>query len=184
MISDPKAKQWCNQAAKGDLEAGSSLLREFYKPIFAYLRRLSGNGDDAADLTQATFSKVWNSVTRFRGGSSVSTWIHRIAYFTYVDWVRRARPSTEQHDSWWRGIPASDPTPLERAEELETRRRVYAAVDKLAEEQRQGIHLHYYQGLSLTDTAEGLGIPESTLKYRLRNALEQLRKDLREPLSI
>ena len=184
MIADSVARQWAEQAAKGDLTAGSKLLREFYKPIFAYHRRLSQNHDDAADLTQITFSKVWSSIARFRGASSVSTWIHRIAYCTYVDWVRQSRPPTEQTEDWWSDIPAADPSPSDESADRETIRQLCRAVDKLPDEHRQAIHLHYYQGLSLTETCEVLDVPESTLKYRLRGALDELRRHFRQPFSV
>lgn len=181
MVPDAKAKQWCGQAANGQAAAASDLVREFHKLIFAYLRRLTGNDADAADLCQVTFLKVWQSVARFRGESSVRTWMHRIAYCTYVDWLRKSRPSTQQTASWWEGILAEGATPFEQAAEVETARRVYAAVEQLAEDDRQIIHLHYYQGLSLAETAGTLSMPGSTLKHRLRGALGQLRRQLREP---
>src|SRR5262249_27320619 len=140
--------------------------------------------EDAADLTQATFAKVWSSLVRFRGASSVSTWIHRIAYYTYVDWVRRSRPPAEQIEAWWHDMPAADPTPSDHSAALETAQQLYRAVDKLPDEQRQATHLHYYQGLSLTETAEVLEVPESTLDYRLRAGLDELRRQRREPLSV
>ncbi len=181
MIPDAKAKKWCDLAVNGQAEAAGNLVREFHKLIFAYLRRLTGNDADAADLCQVTFLKVWQSVSRFRGESSVSTWMHRIAYCTYVDWLRNSRPSSEQTESWWKGIREEGATPFEQATHVETARRVYAAVDRLADDDRQIIHLHYYQGLSLAETAGTLAMPESTLKYRLRGALGQLRSQLREP---
>ncbi|MGO8930946.1 MAG: RNA polymerase sigma factor [Limisphaerales bacterium] len=58
MTAEQQLRTWCEQAVQGDREAGSELLRHFHKPIFAYLRRLSGNDADAEDLTQQTFSKV------------------------------------------------------------------------------------------------------------------------------
>jgi RNA polymerase sigma-70 factor (ECF subfamily) len=184
MIADSLARRLCERAAKGDLAAGSELLREFRNLIFAYHRRLSRNDEDAADLTQVTFSRVWRSMARFRGASSVSTWIHRIAYCCYVDWARQSRPPTQQTEEWWQEIAAADRTPFEQSAERDASRRLYAAVDKLPEENRQAIHLHYYQGLSLAETAEVLEVPESTLKYRLRNALERLRRQLKEPFLI
>lgn len=127
MISDVTARQWCEQAADGDTAAGSRLLREFYKPIFAFHRRLSRNSDDAADLTQVTFSRVWKSIARFRGASSFSTWIHRIAFCAYVDGARQSRPPAPQTEDWWHDIPSTDPTPFEQSACLEDRRRLYAA---------------------------------------------------------
>jgi RNA polymerase sigma-70 factor (ECF subfamily) len=183
MIPDAQARQWCKLAAGGDTGAATSLVREFHKLIFAYLRRLTGADADAADLCQVTFLKVWQSLSRFRGESSVSSWIHRIAYCSYVDWLRKSHQPTEQTDSWWAGILAEGLTPSEQAACVETARRIYAAVDGLADDDRQLIHLHYYQGLSLAETAATLSMPGSTLKYRLRAALDQLRSLLREPIA-
>ena len=177
MLSERKLKLLCNQAIGGDSAAASELLREFYKPIFGYLCRLTGNRDDAADLTQITFAKAWNSLNRFRQASSFSTWIHRIAYCTHIDWVRQSKPTLQANDEWWRLIPATGPTPAHEAADIEDRRRLFSAVERLPDEDRQAIHLHYYQGLSLPQTAEVMAIPQSTLKYRLRNAVDRLRKD-------
>ncbi len=162
----------------GDSGAASELLRESYKPIFGYLCRLTGNRDDAADITQITFAKAWNSLNRFRRASSFSTWIHRIAYCNYIDWIRQSKPTLQVDDEWWRLIPATGPTPAQEACDIDERRRLYSAVERLPDEDRQAIHLHYYQGLSLLQTAEVMVIPQSTLKYRLRNAIDRLRKDL------
>ena len=181
MIPDVEARKLCKLAAGGDTEAAGSLLAEFHKLIFAYLRRLTGTDADAADLCQVTFLKVWQSLPRFRGESSVSSWMHRIAYCTYVDWLRQSDRPTEQTESWWAGIPAEGLTPFEQAAYVETARRVYIAVDALGDDDRQIIHLHYYQGLSLAETAMTLSISGSTLKYRLRAALEELRSHLRQP---
>ena len=180
MVPDPIARQWREQALEGDYAAASNLLREFYAPIFAYLRRLSGNDADAADLVQITFVKVWQSLGQFRGLSSVATWIHRIAYRTYLDWLRRDHHSSDQSQSWWQSLPAEGVDPFDRTAEMDSARRLYAAVERLEQSLRQAVHLHYYQGLSLAETAEVLELPTSTLKYRLRNALEQLRAALQE----
>ena len=181
MISEPQARDWCERAAQGESEAAASLVREYYKLVFAYLRRLTGNEADAADLCQVTFLKVWQSISRFRGESSVSAWMHRIAYCSFVDWLRQSHPAKEQTDSWWEGVPAQGANPFEAAADVEAARRVYAAVDNLTEDERQIIHLHYYQGLSLAETAEVLALPGSTLKYRLRGALHELRRQFQEP---
>ena len=165
-----------------DIEAGSALLKHFHQPIYAYLRRLSGSDADAADLTQQTFCKIWQSLNKFRGASSVKTWVHRIAYCTYIDWVRQRRPAREKSEAWWAAIAANGSSPFDSLAEADSASRLYSLVETLEPDSRRAaIHLHYYQALSLSETAEVLGLPLSTLKYQLRAALDELRLGLTRP---
>ncbi len=101
------------RACQGDRAAASELLGRSYKPVYAYLRRLCGNDQDAADLTQRTFSKVWQSLSSFQGRSTFSTWVHGIAHHVYVDWRRRGAVGEFQTDAWWESAMASTATPFD-----------------------------------------------------------------------
>ena len=176
-----QAETLCDRAGAGDLSAASELVSLFYERIFAYFRRLCGSNDDAADLTQKTFFKVWTSLASFRRRSSFSTWLHGIAHHVYVDWRRTNRPAHLQTDEWWEACAAAGPSPFDDAAERDTARRLFALVERLEEGIREVVHLHYYQGLSLNETAEVLDIAASTVKYRLRGALDALRAQTIEP---
>ncbi|HUL51189.1 MAG TPA: RNA polymerase sigma factor [Candidatus Nitrosotalea sp.] len=176
-----RAEQLCDRARSGELSAASELVSLFYERIFAYFRRLSGNDSDAADLTQKTFFKVWLSLSSFQGRSRFSTWLHGIAHHVYVDWRRRSHPVDPQTDEWWRNRVADGPSPFDDAAERELAGQLFALVDTLDDETRETVHLHYYQGLSLSETAEALGIATSTVKYRLREAIGHLRSRTAEP---
>jgi len=175
MDSEQQVNEWCRQAARGDRDAASKLLHGQYTRIFAYLRRLAGNDADAADLTQETFRKVWKSLDQFRNDSSVSTWMHRIAYCTWVDWVRQQRPVTTRSEHWWQELPGDFPSPFEEMETADQLSQLWKMIDELPEEQRMAIHLRYGQQLTLNETSTVLEIPLSTLKLRLRTALDLLR---------
>jgi RNA polymerase sigma-70 factor (ECF subfamily) len=161
------------------MEASSALLTMFYERIFAWLRRLCWGDEDAADLTQRTFCKAWASLASYQGRSTFSSWLHGIAHHTYVDWRRQQGRTRPQADSWWESVAAPASSPFENAAEADSIRRLYTLVDQLDLGVRETIHLHYYQGLSLQETANALGIATSTVKYRLREALGQLRRILR-----
>ncbi len=175
------AQLLCERACRGDLAAASELVARFYERIFAYFRRLCGNDHDAADLTQKTFSKAWQSLASYRQRSTFSTWLHGIAHHVYVDWRRKRNAGELQTDDWWNACAAESPTPFEDAADREAAHQLYRWVDQLDEEKKQAVHLHYYQNLSLSETAEALGIATSTVKYRLREALEFLRSKAAEP---
>lgn len=172
----------CRKACNGDHAAASTLVSMFYARIFAYFRRLCGNEEDSADLTQKTFSKAWTSLDSYRGRSSFSTWLHGIAHHVHVDWRRKPDRNDHQTEAWWEARAAESATPFEDAAQKETAHQLYYWVDQLDQEQKQAVHLHYYQGLSLSETAQVLGIATSTLKYRLKGALEFLRSKTAEPI--
>ena len=169
-------KKLLKQARKADTHAVSELLRIYYEDIFSYLRRLCGSQADAEDLTQQTFLKVWSSLDSFAGRSKFSTWLYRIAYNTYID-SQRKKPSDVRPgaDQWWHECTDSNPGPSQEFAQYQLSQRLYEAVDRLDEDKKHTVHLHYYQGLSLRETAKVLGIATSTVKYRLREVLRILR---------
>ena len=171
----------CERAKAGDRQAASELVTLYYERIYSYLRRLCGNDDDAADLTQKTFCKAWSSLASYQGRSRFSTWLHGIARHVYGDWRRQKNLADVRTDEWWESCASDGPSPFEDAAERESARLLYALVEQLEEDARQTVHLHYYQGLSLAETAEVLGVATSTVKYRLREALELLRSQAAEP---
>jgi len=170
-----QATHLCSRAKTGDAVAASELIDLFYEKIFCYFRRLCGNDEDAQDLTQKTFVKVWSSLPSFQDRSSFSTWIHGIGRHVYLDWFRRKDRSEIQTDAWWETCAADVADPQQDAAEQDLARQLYALVDQLGTDSKEVVHLHYYQGLSLKETAEVLGIATSTVKYRLRGALDVLR---------
>jgi len=175
MMLDPVGKL-CARAQSGDTAAASELISLFHERIFSYFRRQCSSNEYAEDLTQKTFCKVWASIASFRGRSSVATWIHGIAYHVYVDWRRRRNLSDPQTDDWWETRAADAPSPFESAAGKEAAEHLYRWVGELDDDDRDVVHLHYFQGLSLSETAEALDIATSTVKYRLRAALKFLRE--------
>ncbi len=162
----------------GDEAAAARLIHLYYQRVYAFLRRLSGNEEDAADLTQRTFSRVWQALEGFAGRSSLSSWIHGIAYHIYVDWRRGQRPAEPRSDQWWATRPSPEDSPDEIAGRNDLASRLYHLVDLLAADLRETIHLHYYQGLSLQETADAMEVATSTVKYRQRVAISELQQKL------
>src|ERR1700677_5073250 len=91
----------CERAGLGDMAAASELVTRFYQRIFCYFRRQCGNDQDAEDLTQKTFAKVWTALPSYAGRYSFSTWIHGIGHNVYVDWRRKGNRLDSQSDEAW-----------------------------------------------------------------------------------
>lgn len=152
------------------------LIEEHHARIYAYLRRRAGGDADAVELTQRTFTRAWGALDRFEGRSSVVSWLHGIAHHVWQDWRRSQSRFEGRTDAWWEQIPSEVASPDETLMKLDSAGAVFAAVDRLDDSQRDVVHLHYYQGLSLAETADALGIATSTVKYRLREALGVLQR--------
>src|SRR5438552_9728134 len=128
---DPDTNRILERARRGESRAASDLIELFYARIYAFLRRLSGNDADAADLTQRTFARVWQALPTFAGRSSISSWIHGIAYHVYVDWRCSDRRTESRGDEWWAACAAPGPAPDEVAARRDLAAIVYALVDNL-----------------------------------------------------
>lgn len=173
---DNRIKTLCRRAKKADKNAACELLKIYYPDIYSYLRRLCGSKQDAEDLTQQTFLKVWSSLDGFAGRSKFSTWLYRIAHNTFLDWLRKNAAGTQSlPDQWWQECIDKNHGPFVNLAERQLAQRLYQAVDRLDEDKKHVVHLHYYQGLSLRETAKVLNIATSTVKYRLREVFKILK---------
>src|SRR5258707_10221950 len=111
----PDANQLVEAARRGDKAAAVELIEMFYQRIYAFLRRLTANEADAADLTQRTFARVWQALPTFAGRCSVSSWIHSIAYHAYVDLKRQDHHTEPRSKEWGAACAATQSAPHELA---------------------------------------------------------------------
>lgn len=170
--------QLVESVCRGDLAAATELVERFYQRIFAFLRRLSGSDADAADLTQRTFGKVWPALPQFQKRASFNSWIHSIAYRLFLDWHKSQGRLEARPNEWWDLHATTEPGPDETLSRRDMASHLYSRVESLEADLRETVHLHYYQSLSVQETADAMGIATSTVKYRLRQALDHLKKTL------
>ena len=109
--------------------------------------------------------------------------MHGIAYHVYVDWRRAGHRTEPRSDEWWALCAGDEPTPAEAFGRADLAATVFRSVDQLEPGLRETVHLHYYQELTLQETADAQGIATSTVKYRLRQALSELQKKLNHSMA-
>ena len=160
----------------GDRAACDELVRREYSAVYRFLLHLARDVEVAADLTQDTFRTAWEKLPQFQGDSTVASWLHRIAYNKFADTARRRQLDRTWQESQADRPPAPEtPSPADVACDSESSARLYQAVTQLPQDQRIIIVLHYFQSLSLRETAEVLGEPIGTVKWRASAALSALR---------
>ena len=146
--------------------------------------RMMGNVQDAEDITQETFLSAYRSWASFRGGSSVSTWLYRIAVNACLMRLRKEKRARTLTDNGYKDVDIIDwtPDPSDSPEELainsELREEMGRAITDLAPDLRAAVVLRDVQELSNTEAAEALGITVSSLKARLHRGRVLLRKQL------
>jgi RNA polymerase sigma-70 factor, ECF subfamily len=171
--------------AAGDHDACAALIATHHKAIYRLLVRLCCDAHLAEDLTQETFAAAWENIEGYRGASSLSTWLHQIAYRKFLDSRRRAKRAvaTEFQHFNETGVSAADPVadPVADAIAGEEARRLHLALDRLPQRERDVLVMHYLQSLSYRDVAVVLDEPVGTVKWRTSRALDELKNLLEAP---
>jgi RNA polymerase sigma-70 factor, ECF subfamily len=179
------------RCAEGDEVACADLVAEHQRMVIQLAMNLLGDRDEALDLSQEVFLRVFRTIYRFRGQSSLRTWIYRIAVNQARNrhrfWRRRHRAdqvSLDQHIATHGEFRSSgELTPDRVLAQKELAARLQHALDHLPFDQRTAIVLREIDGLSYEEIAYSLGVAVGTVKSRLTRARQALRLELREARS-
>ncbi len=173
-------------ARQGDQDAFEQLVRAYEKRVFALTLRMCGNPEDAAEAAQEAFLAVWQGLKFFRGESSFSTWLYRLASNACVDLLRRegrhraaAGPSLDDEELRLETVDPA-PTPQEAAERAELRRQIENGLRALPAEYRQVLILREMHQLSYEEIGQTLSLDPGTVKSRISRGRKRLQKFLME----
>ena len=173
-------------AKAGDQAAFGELLTRYEKQVYHQALRLLSNPEDAADVTQEVFFKVWRALPTFQGNSSFSTWLYRLTDNAALDLLRREKKrrgdaSLDDEAGQWDSLLANPGSaPHRELEKKELHRAVSRGLAALSEEHRQVLVLREINGLSYEEIGQILGLTPGTVKSRIaraRLALAKLLKD-------
>jgi RNA polymerase sigma-70 factor (ECF subfamily) len=179
------------RCATGDEFACAELVGEHQRMVVQLAMNLLGDRDEALDLSQEVFLRVFRTIHRFRGQSSLRTWIYRIAVNQARNrhrfWRRRHRAdqvSLDQHVAAHGEFQSGgELTPDRMLAQKQLAERLNHALEHLPFDQRTAIILREIDGLSYEEIAFSLGVAIGTVKSRLTRARQALRLELREERS-
>jgi len=177
----------CRRIAARDDAAFDLLVARYQGRAYRLAWSLLRNAEDARDVSQDAFIRVWEAADRFRGDARFSTWFYRILVNRCLDHKRRGR--------WWTRLvardddPAADVSAVERqpapgpdagdqVSAAQTMARLWDAVQRLSPQQRAAVILHAQEQLSVAEIADVLRVAEPTVRVHLHRAVAALRKDL------
>ncbi len=163
----------------GRLLAFESVYDEFHPRIQRYLDRLVGP-TEAEDVAQEVFAKVSQALPQFKGNSSLSTWIYRIATNAAYDRLRSRSARSPAEVSIDRVAPVEDRSPgvEQKLVRREMRDCIEQYIDRLPASYRAVVILSEHEGLTNQEIADALGVSLDTVKIRLHRARGRLRRNL------
>jgi RNA polymerase sigma-70 factor (ECF subfamily) len=163
---------------QGEEKAFNELVNLYKKRIFNLVLRMVRNQEDAMDLAQEVFVKVYHSLKDFRGESSFSTWLHRIAVNLSLNFTQRDRfRSFISLPDLTQPVLSSD-SPLKDYEKKELDKAIDQAVLSLPKKQKAVFVLRHYQELQYSEIANVMGKSEGAVKANYFQALKKLKKSL------
>jgi len=163
------------RAADGDRVAARALYDAHAARVHRLAYRLCGDADLAADLTQDVFVQVFRQLKSFRGESSFSTWLHRVAVTTSLNSMRKVRRLRQREAEI---DDARDVIDGAVAADPDLRAALAEAIDALPDGLRVALVMHAVEGYTHTEIGEALGIAEGTSKKRVFDARAILRERL------
>ena len=186
-------KELILKAQVGDQTAFEQLIYNYDKAVLSIAMRYVRNNDDAKDIYQEVFIRVYKSLKKFEFRSEFSTWIFRITTNVCLTYKSRKKDQLmvplqeefeEDNSEFGRVELISDEkSPEEEILNTDLKNFIGNAVDSLSERQRITFVLKHYEGYKIKEIAEMLNCKEGTVKKYLFDAINNLRKKL-EPLGV
>ena len=168
---------------EGEDKAFEVLTRRHLKSIYNFALRFTGRKEEAEDIAQETFFKVWKNIKSYREGENFKAWLFKIARNNAIDYFRKKKSldfsDFEDEDGgnyFESNLPDLGPLPdeiIKKSEDGELAKKLLAG---LAPKEREVIILHYYNGLTFQEIGEITAESLNTVKSRYRRALIKLRE--------
>lgn len=161
----------------GEASAYAVLVRRYQGPIYALMRRMCRDVEDARDLTQDAFVTAYEKLDRFRPGARFFPWLYAMSLNLARDHLRRRGraevTAAELPEGFFDqfGTVAPEDDLIDRIDAAS----LLTAMDHLGAQTREALLLRYREGLSTPDIAKALGVSSSGVKMRISRGLERLR---------
>lgn len=176
---------------KGDRELFGELVERYQGRLVNYLFRLLRSTEEAQDLAQEVFVKIYLALDRYDPNYKFSTWLFRVAQNAAIDRIRKRRlqvvsmdrPGSRDEDSRSWEFPSPDPSPYRNLRNRERGEAIQEVIDQLPWEYRELIVLRHYGELSYDEIASLKQMPLGTVKNKLFRGRQMMKEKLQDYLS-
>lgn len=177
------------EAQQGNMQAFAVLVERHKGRVYRTLFQVVGDEQDAQDLSQEVFLKVFRSLGSYRGEAAFTTWLHRLTLNLSFDWLRARKrrplqvplsPPPDEGERGERELPSNDAGPEEELLRNDRQEQLRRAIQELPADYREAILLHHLHHLSYQQISDRTGAPVRTIETRLYRARAMLKKMLSE----
>ena len=174
-----------NRCLAGESAAWEDLLRAYTRKLYNLCYRFTGRIDDAEDLTQEVFVKVYQTLRSYDATQGTfSTWLHRVARNHLVDHYRRTKKdrvtsSLEDELGTLEEKPSAGMEPLAQVESQERKEFLQQGLNRLSPDLREAVVLRDFHDLDYQEIAQVLGVPQGTVKSRINRGRLELARVLK-----
>lgn len=184
---------------KGDINGYNDLVKRYERPLLVFINRMIRDWDDAKDILQETFVRLYRSLDKLREDKSLKSWLYMTANNLSIDWLRKHKPGrvavmdhqdTAFHALAEAGDSESPKRPDDQLRETWAQDKILEAIDQLPSQQRMAMTLRSVKGWSLKEIAEAMNSTEQTIgttlfaaRKKLLRLLQPVLKDEYGPLT-
>lgn len=168
---------------KGNTEMFSKIVDIYKNRVFSFAYKFTNDYNEAQDLSQEIFIKIFNNITRFKFECSLSTWIYKIATNMCIDYKRKKKMKVSSlnenynyEDSFDINLNSKDSSPEQIVISDEKQREVHRVIYNLPDIYKSVIIMYHLNELSYKEISKALGIPQKTVETRLYRARQLLKK--------
>jgi RNA polymerase sigma-70 factor (ECF subfamily) len=173
----PTDAELIERCLRKDSQAWEQIVVRFRRRVFHIAYKFTGKHDEAEDLTQEIFLRLFRSLDKFNKDADFSTWLSSVARNHCIDHYRASKREREVlvHDLVAFDLaPAASGNPHRALEERDRRSFLREGLDQLPDKLREAVVLRDLQGLSYQEMADRLALPEGTVKSRINRGREEL----------
>ncbi|WP_223552038.1 RNA polymerase sigma factor [Aestuariivivens sp. NBU2969] len=175
---------YIKQIIEGDTNAFTVLVNRYKDLVFTLTLRMLKNREEAEEVAQDTFIKVYKSLNRFKGDSKFSTWIYKIAYNTSLDRLKKNKNKLNNvviNEFTAHEVKTID-NALGKLENEEKKQAIKKCLDMLPSDDAFLLTLYYYEELTLEEISKTIGLTPNNVKVKLFRSRKKIATILRQQL--
>jgi len=178
---EERTLQLIQRIKDGDTRAFEELVRMYRSQVAGVAYKIVGDYDDAKDISQMVFVKLYHNLRRYDPSKRFSTWLYRIATNASIDFVRKFKKQKfELLEETWGVSESRQASPADEFALKMLKEFILKSADRLSYKQRMAFVLRDIDGLEIAEVADIMQMPQATVRWYLHRARSRLRTDIRK----